>query len=236
MKDIESQEDAGNSGGKKRKKESRQRHYAFIVYEDSSPADWIERLKALHVEGLISPCHDKDVNPDGSAKKKHWHVLLTFQGLKSRAQIDEIREKTLGPDFNRAFEEVNSLRGYGRYLVHADNPEKAQYSRKDVTCLGGVDYDAVCALPSDDVAALAQIFEYIREKGIRYFSDFMLECSKSNQEWFSMLCTRKSFVVCAFIKSEAAKAKDEEKAAIMSSLAGAGVVTFKKGTDNESQD
>ena len=41
----------------------RGRNWAIIVYTDSAPEDWEDIIKKEPV--VISPLHDKDVNPDG---------------------------------------------------------------------------------------------------------------------------------------------------------------------------
>lgn len=196
----------------KSKRDERQRAYAFLAYEDSSYPDWQQRLADEHIAALVSPYHDKDHNPDGTEKKPHWHVMLMFEGKKSVAQINEIRERVLGPNYSRKFEDIGSLRGYARYLLHLDNPEKAQYARADVRAYGGADFDAITALASDDTRMIGDIMEYIRANEVRYFSDFMLTCRDNNPEWFTMLISRKSYVVIEFIKSEAAKAKVQAEA------------------------
>lgn len=164
--DVESQEKQEKRGKKGRKRDDRGRVAAFIVYPDSAYPGWIERLKALHVRGFISPCHNRDVLADGSPKKPHWHVILYFDGKKSREQIDKIREEAIGPDFNEHLEEVVNASGYVRYLTHMDDPEKAQYSADDVVCLGGADYGLASALPGDDVVTLGQIAAFILSRDI----------------------------------------------------------------------
>ena len=79
MEDGKSQEKPRKT---KRSGGDRARAFAFLVYEDSAYPDWMERLADLHIEAFVSPLHDKDVNPDGSLKKPHWHVLLYFSGKK----------------------------------------------------------------------------------------------------------------------------------------------------------
>lgn len=207
----EQKKQVGSEG--KSKRDERQRCYAFLAYEDSSRPDWEERLVDEHIATLVSPWHDQDVNPDGTPKKKHKHVMMMFEGKKSLAQINEIRERILGPNYNPKLENIGSMRGYARYLVHADNPEKAQYDRAEVRAYGGADYDAITALASDDTRMIGEIMEYIRANGVRYYSDFMLMCRDNNPEWFSMLISRKSYVVIEFIKSEAAKVRAAEEAA-----------------------
>ena len=49
------------------------------------------------VPGFISPLHNKDVNADGTPKKPHWHVILTFKGLKSYEQVKAITDKLNAP-------------------------------------------------------------------------------------------------------------------------------------------
>lgn len=221
--------------------DERKRQYAFLVYEDSSYPDWIERLDQMHVEGFVSPYHNKDKNPDGTRKKPHWHVLLMFEGKKSEAQINEIREKAIGPNYNKAFEDVGSLRGYARYLCHMDNPEKAQYDRLEVRALGGADYDAVIMLPSDDVRMLGDVMEYIRANNIRYFSDFLLICRDNNPDWFNMLVSRKSYVIIEFIKSETYKVQQMERDCYARGIDPAtgevlGMAELKERKQNESED
>ena len=64
------------------KREQRTRNFATVVYPESAPSDWIDKLDQLHVAALISPLHDKDTNPSGEPKKPHYHVLLMFEGVK----------------------------------------------------------------------------------------------------------------------------------------------------------
>lgn len=71
----------------------RTRNYATIVYKESAPENWKEILSDEHVGVLISPYHDKDLNPDGEVKKAHWHVLILFDGVKSQRQAEEFIRK-----------------------------------------------------------------------------------------------------------------------------------------------
>ena len=56
------------------------RAIAGILYTDSAPADWQDRIANLHMMALVSPLHDSDVQADGSPKKPHYHVMLIFDG------------------------------------------------------------------------------------------------------------------------------------------------------------
>ena len=122
-----------------KKKDERKRNYATLVYPDSAPENWQEILSELKIPVFISPLHDKDVNADGKPKKPHYHVQFIFDGKKSDDQFKEIIAKFGGV----GVEDVQSLRGYARYLCHLDNPDKAQYNTSMVKALGGADYFSV---------------------------------------------------------------------------------------------
>lgn len=186
----------------------RTRVFAIVVYPDSAPSDWRDRLVQEHVSAFISPLHDQDMNPDGSQKKPHYHVLLMFDGVKSPSQVDDLWDRVLGSNRVKHYETVNSTRGYARYLCHMDNPEKAQYDRVDVVSLGGADYDEVVSLPSDDWEILDQIFQYIEENNVRYYSRFLSFCRKERREWFKLISKKYSFMIISYMKSEMQYRKD----------------------------
>lgn len=190
---------------------TRTRVFAILVYEDSAPIDWRERLVQQHVAAFISPYHDKDKDPDGSGKKPHWHVLVMFDGVKSQAQVDAFWDSVLGPDRVKLYENVNSTRGYARYLCHMDNPEKAPYSKDDVIALGGADYEEVISLPSDDYAVLDEIFEYLEESNHRYYSEFMRFCRRERRDWWKLLAKRYSYMVISWFTAERFRRRDAEE-------------------------
>ena len=51
------------------------RNWAFVMYPESMPDNWYDLLQATGLPFAISPLHDKDLNPDGSQKKAHYHVM-----------------------------------------------------------------------------------------------------------------------------------------------------------------
>ena len=186
----------------------RTRVFAILVYADSAPDDWQERLTQEHVAALISPYHDRDKNPDGSDKKPHWHVLVMFDGVKSQEQVNGLWDRVLGPTRIKHYETVNSTRGYARYLCHMDNPEKAPYDKVDVVALGGADYEEIISLPSDDYAVLDEIQEYLEEGHHRYYSDFMRYCRRERRDWWKLLVKRYSYIVVTWFRSERYRRED----------------------------
>lgn len=194
---------------KENKRERRVRNAAIVVYPDSAPDDWIARLNDEHVPAIISPLHDKDVNPDGSEKKSHWHVMVLLEAPKTTAQWDEIWDRVLGDKRVRVAENVNSSRGYARYMCHLDNPEKTRYAEDDVIALGGASYQDLIALPSDDTAMLEDIMLYLREhrdeERCQYLSTFMWWCLDARHDWWLLLSQKYAHLVCMVMKSENAR-------------------------------
>lgn len=175
----------------------RTRNFATVVYPESAPENWLETLDGLHVPAFVSPLHDQDVNPDGSPKKAHWHVLIMFAGVKTTEQAQAVIDAIGGV----GCESVSTVRGYARYLVHADNPEKAQYDKSHVRAFSGADYDAITHLPTDDVKMVREMMEYIRVNQIASFAQFADVCAAEHEEWFRALVTKSTYFIKEYIKS-----------------------------------
>jgi hypothetical protein len=185
----------------------RTRNYATIVYPESAPPDWIERLKETHVQALISPLHEHDVNPDGEPKKPHYHVLLIFGSVKTLEQAQEVFAQIGGV----GQENVLTLRGYARYLCHIDNPEKAQYDAKDVISIGGLDYYDIISLPTDKYELTKKIVKICHTRGVEYFDDLLMLLIEEDEALYRNLHDN-SFVVREFLSSRRAKKRDRAQA------------------------
>lgn len=181
----------------KNQEKTRTRVFAFVLYADSAPADWRDILTSYHVEVLVSPYHDKDVNPDGTPKKAHWHVLVMFSSVKTYEQAQEIRDAVNGV----GWENIASTRGYARYLCHLDNPEKAQYSPEDVLELGGADYNETIRRVSDGIKVVREMMDFIAENNVMFYSDFVDYCKEQEPVWFEALITRYTYTITQYIKA-----------------------------------
>ena len=114
-------------------KNIKKRNWAFVLYPESAPADWREQLQKTGLQCAISPLHDKDMNPDNTPKKPHYHVILTYSGPTSYNVV-----KALTDGFNQPIPQaLEQVRGYYRYLTHKDNPEKAQYDEREIKTING---------------------------------------------------------------------------------------------------
>lgn len=179
---------------------NRTRNWATIVYPESAPKDWLDKLAELKVPTLVSPLHDRDVNANGEVKKEHYHVILMYQSVKSQAQV-----KSMFATFGGVgTEHVQSMRGYARYLCHLDNPEKAQYDTKDVKQLCGVnDYISMIGSESNTRDMIKQMLMYCRDNGIYEFSDLAFYAMDNREDWYNVLASNPMVFVRETLRSMA---------------------------------
>lgn len=97
--------------------------WAFIVYPDSAPDEWKKILQLSFVSSAVSPLHSPDLASSGEERKKHYHVLLDFDSLKSFEQVKSISLSVNGT--NPVI--ISNPSGYYQYLIHKNNPEKEQF-------------------------------------------------------------------------------------------------------------
>ncbi len=107
---------------------SRAYNWASIGYVESLAEDWLTVLESTYVACAVSPLHDRDITETGEVKKPHYHLLITFESLKSKKQVSEIIG-AIGFIMPIA---VNSVQGYYEYLCHVNSSNKAQYKRDDI--------------------------------------------------------------------------------------------------------
>lgn len=181
-----------NSRGK-----GRTRNFATVVYPESAPDNWLDIIRDSHINCLISPLHDKDINPSGEAKKAHYHVLVLFDTVKSVEQFKEFASSFGGV----GTEKINTVRGYARYLCHLDNPEKARYNENDVICIGSCDYFELISLPSDKYQVIREIINFCESGDITNFADVFRYAADNEETWFRCLCDNGAYVVKEYLKS-----------------------------------
>lgn len=148
----------------------KKRNWAFILYLDSAPSDWKDILQATGLPIAISPYHDKDVNPDGTPKKPHYHIILMYNNTTTFNSVKQLTDR-LNQPIPIPLEQV---KGYYRYFTHKDNAEKYQYNENDITTLNGFDYTEFIELTTSEVMAIKkQIQNYIRDNVILEYSILM---------------------------------------------------------------
>lgn len=173
-------------------------HYDGEDGYGSPPEDWRERIIQLHVAALVSPMHIGDHNPDGKLKKPHYHVMFMFEGKKSyETQIKPLFDQIGGV----GREEVASMRGYARYMLHLDNPEKQSYEQEDVTAYGGADFETIIRLPGDTMKAFRDITDFINRNDICGFAELVDALRIYSPELEEAAVMKLSYVLRIYLKS-----------------------------------
>lgn len=191
---------------KKSKRASRERDFAFILYPESANPKWKQILSDLKLP-VFWVFHDKDTVIDDETgemvpKKPHYHVMLMFSNPRSENTAKKISIRCGG---NGHLEELITRRGYARYLIHIDDPEKYQYSSNDVVCLGGADYNALSMTVTDIKKAeddmLVDVISYCKSTNIIAYCQLIDYCIESRRDWLSFLRSPNGRIVRDYIKS-----------------------------------
>lgn len=148
----------------------KKRNWTFVLYPESAPADWVERLKISGLMAAISPLHDKDINPTGEPKKAHYHVLLVYSGPTTYNAVAKFTA-SLNATIPQALE---SVRGMYRYFSHKDNPEKYQYDEAEIRTVNGFNIADLVELTKSEVNEIkSNILKMIRQLDVREYSDLI---------------------------------------------------------------
>lgn len=173
-------------------KDLRARIWRGVVYPESAPKNWKEKLDQ---EGLVwvAILHDKDVNPDGTPKKPHYHVLFFFDGKKSYSQVKAIMDMLNAP----IPQVTKNPKGMVRYLIHMDNPEKHQYRREDIECHNGAGINQYFELSmSTRTAVLRELMEFISDSQVDNYDDLIMYCIHHGEDdWFDLAVNRNTLAI-----------------------------------------
>lgn len=131
--------------------------WSAIVYPDSVPDNWIDKLRATGMQIAISPLHDKDtwnhdspemVNAEtgevipkgarykmGDRKKPHWHIVVKSDKKISWREMNTLLQEILHCPY---IQKCRSLRNAYDYFLHINDPEKYQgYFKDEIIRLNG---------------------------------------------------------------------------------------------------
>lgn len=175
----------------------RYRNFATVLYPESAPQDWKDILMKYAIPGFISPLHDKDVNPTGEPKKPHYHIMLMFEGKKTKDQVSLIFKSFGGV----GCEDIKSARGYARYLCHKDNPEKAQYNQEEVISFGGADYQNIIGTAADKIKAINEMKEFCDKYDCSSFYLLSKYAGKNRPDWDKVLIETSAVYMEKWLKS-----------------------------------
>lgn len=188
--------------------DDRSRSWCFVMYPESAPENWQEIIADYGAAFAVSPLHDKDVNSDGEPKKPHYHVTLAHQNKKSFAQVSELTAK-----LNATIpQKVANMVGNIRYMIHKDNPEKAQYEKSDIITGCGFDIENFLSrTKTESRTIMREIYAFIRESDINEFCDLMDYAFDNEPEWFDYLVDGHSIMLAALFQSRRGKRDRDEK-------------------------
>lgn len=180
-------------------KNVKKRNWAFVLYPESAPADWRERLQKTGLPAVISPLHDRDLNATGEPKKPHYHVMVFYAGPTSYSVV-----KRLTDSLNQPIPQVvEQVRGYYRYLTHMDNPEKAQYAPSEIQTLNGFEIlDFVDMKKSEALRYKRELVAFIQDNGLVEYADLLdaIMAGAGPSEWFDVASSNTLFFT-AYLKS-----------------------------------
>ncbi|MFT8927804.1 MAG: replication protein [Sporolactobacillus sp.] len=176
-----------------KKKEQRSNKWAFLLYKDSAPENYLEVLEHMHVPFILSPWHDKDVNSEtGELKKSHKHGALFFDSLKSYSQVSGlISEKLNAPSH---VETVMSPKGMYDYFTHAENPNKMSYRIEDIESGCGFELEKF-VIEQDEEAFMNEVIDIIEVNNFTEFEDLVKYARANNYLLLSLIVDRTYFFV-----------------------------------------
>ena len=158
-----------------------------MLYPESAPKDWVEQLRQSGIQCAISPLHDKDVDPTGTPKKAHYHIILVYGNPTTFNNVKSFTNGKLGQTIPQPLEQV---RGYYRYLAHEDNPEKVQYDKADIQTLNGFDISDFCEMSKSEVTKITRdIVAFVRENDIDEYSELIeiiVDAGETLANWFEV--------------------------------------------------
>lgn len=182
-------------------KNIKKRYWAMVLYPDSAPENWKQLLQQTGIQCAISPLHDKDINPDNTIKKAHYHIILCYEGPTTYSNVNKLCESLNQP----IPQPLEQLRGYYRYLIHKDNPEKYQYSQDLITTLNGFDISNYLDLTNDQVlCGIKQLIEIIKDNKIFEYCDLIKVCFDLDRVYLE-LAFKHAYFFKTFIESYSKK-------------------------------
>ena len=187
----------------------KKRNWAFTIYPDSVPGNWRDVLQQTGLQCCVSPLHDSDVNPDGTPKKPHWHVILVYGTGPTTFNV----VKTLTDKLNGTIPiPLDQIKGYYRYLTHKDNPEKAQYDEADVKTVNGFNIRDYVELTTSEVNKIKlDITRFVEENDIREYSDLLRELDIKNRFDMWDVAANNTIFTDTYIRSRRYKLEKLEK-------------------------
>lgn len=216
---------AANAKYDEKRKDWRARAWQCVVYPDSAPDDWFDKLQSLRVTYFVSPLHELDLNPEGEKKKPHYHVVLDAgkSSLYSGDQAVEMFDAFGGvypppKTARKAFLEECKVRKYVsalRYLCHLDehDPNKFHYDVQDVRYgYSDLPYSQLCLREMEKDEIALEMCEFAALHGCTDFATYVTLVKQEHPEWLHDLIHEASGrFVSRFINGLLTKEREERE-------------------------
>lgn len=173
----------------------KKRNWAFVLYPESAPDDWKERLERYGVPCAVSPLHDMDKTKDGALKKPHYHIILAYKHPTTQNNVNSFIESL---SQNKYSEPIQDMFGYYRYLAHLDDPDKAQYKVEDILTFCG--FVPPREKKSSD-ECLIGLFSFIRDNQITDYAYLIDVLSQAKELDLMHYAVCHAYAVISYLRS-----------------------------------
>ena len=172
-------------------KDKRSNKWAFLLYQESAPKNYLDILEEMHIPFVLSPWHDKDMNKEtGEFKKAHKHGVLFFESLKSYTQVSELlTEKLNTPSY---VEIVMSPKGMYDYFIHAENSDKTLYNIDEIESGCGFELDQFLITNNHD-QFLSTVIDIIEEHNFTEFNNLVRYARVENPSLLNLIIDKTFF-------------------------------------------
>ncbi|MFS5316374.1 replication protein [Streptococcus agalactiae] len=177
----------------------RSNKWAFLLYKESAPENYIDILEEMQVPYILSPWHDQDVDKKtGELLKAHKHGALFFDSLKSYTQVSELLAENLNTP--KKVQIVLSPKGMLDYFTHAQNPDKTPYSAEDIESGAGFDLDQFL-VEQQSGRFINEVIDLINDYNFTEFQDLVIYARHNDPRLLTLIMNRTYFFT-KFIESK----------------------------------
>lgn len=172
-------------------KDKRSNKWAFLIYQESAPENYLDVLEEMHIPFVLSPWHDKDVNKEtGEFKKAHKHGVLFFESLKSYTQVSELLTEKL--HIPSHVEVVMSPKGMYDYFIHAENPDKTLYNMDEIESGCGFELEQFL-ITNNNEQFLSTVIDIIEEHNFTEFNNLVRYARVENPSLLNLIIDKTYF-------------------------------------------
>ena len=172
-------------------KDKRSNKWAFLIYQESAPENYLDVLEEMHIPFVLSPWHDKDINKEtGEFKKAHKHGVLFFESLKSYTQVSELLTEKLHTPSH--VEVLMSPKGMYDYFIHAENPDKTLYNMDEIESGCGFELEQFL-IANNNEQFLSTVIDIIEEHNFTEFNNLVRYARVENPSLLNLIIDKTYF-------------------------------------------